>query len=112
MDPTKLKNLMSILLIATGVLHLVVAAIGAPAGLQWPLAAFGAIYAAIGVWVRNGGKLTVILAMAAATLGIVAGGSHYAQSGGPISLPVMFLIDLLVLAAGGLWLAKAGKASV
>ena len=50
MAPAMLKNLMSILLVATGVLHLVVAAVGAPADLQLPLAVFGALYAALGVW--------------------------------------------------------------
>jgi hypothetical protein len=106
-----LKNLMSILLVATGVLHLVVAAVGAPADLQLPLAVFGALYSALGVWLRRGGKPAVITSVAAATTGIVLGGANYIQNGGPMTLPVMFLIDVLVIGAGALWLMKSGKAA-
>ncbi len=111
MAPANLKNLMSILLIATGVLHLVVAAIGAPQALQAPLAIFGALYASLGVWVRRGGKPAVMTAIAVATTGIVLGGANYMQNGGPITLPVMFLIDVIIIGAGGLWLMKSGKAA-
>jgi hypothetical protein len=104
-----LKNLMSVLLIATGVLHLVVAAIGAPVALQAPLAAFGAIYAALGAWIRSGGKSAVIVAMIATAVGITLGGANYLKNGGPFTLPVMFLIDVVVLGAGSLWLMKSGK---
>ncbi len=109
MAPANLKNLMSILLIATGVLHLVVAALGAPDGLRAPLAIFGALYAALGVWVRRGGRTAVLAAMGVTVLGLVLGGSGYLQNGGPFTLPVMFLIDIIVLAAGALWLMKSGK---
>jgi len=111
MTPASLKNLMSILLIATGVLHLVVAAIGAPSSLQLPLAAFGALYGALGALLQRGGKPVVIAAMAATATGLVLGGANYAQNGGPISLPVMFLIDLLVLGAGAMWFARSGKSA-
>lgn len=111
MAPAMLKNLMSILLIATGVLHLVVAATGAPADLQLPLAVFGALYAALGVWLRRGGKPAVLAAMAATITGLTLGGSQYIQNGGPMTLPVMFLIDVIVLGTGALWLMKSGKAA-
>ncbi len=110
MAPANLKNLMSILLIATGVLHLVVAAIGAPPALQVPLTAFGALYAALGVWLRGAGKTAVLLAMAATAVGLALGGANYMQNGGPVTLPVMFLIDLIVLGAGAMWLMKSKAA--
>ena len=110
MTADKLKTLMSILLIATGVLHLVVAAIGAPENLRIPLAVFGALYAGLGVWVRSGGRTAVLAALITTATGIALGGSNYAQNGGPIALPAMFLIDLVILGAGGMWMVKTGKA--
>ncbi|MGD9799951.1 MAG: hypothetical protein AB7F91_13810 [Parvularculaceae bacterium] len=111
MTATKLKNLMSVLLIATGVLHLAVAVIGAPADIRVPLAVFGAIYAALGVWVRSGGKPAVLTAMAATLTGILLGGSNYLQNGGPATLPIMFLIDVAILAAGAMALTKSDKSA-
>ncbi|MEK7265211.1 MAG: hypothetical protein AAB227_03835 [Pseudomonadota bacterium] len=110
MTADKLKNLMSILLIATGVLHLVAAAIGAPDNLRVPLAVFGALYASLGVWVRSGGRTAVMAALVTTATGIVLGGANYAQNGGPVTLPVMFLIDLVILGSGGMWIVKSGKA--
>lgn len=111
MTPEKLKSLMSILLIATGVLHLVVAAVGAPAELKIPLAVFGALYAGLGVLLRKGGRRVVLASIAAVATGLVLGGANYLQHGGPTALPVMFLIDLAVLCAGVLWMMKSGKAA-
>lgn len=109
MTPDRLKNLMSILLIATGVLHLVVATVGAPDNLRIPLAVFGALYAGLGVWLRKGGRPAVLVAMAATITGIVLGGSNYLQNGGPASILVMFAIDAIVLGAGAMWIVKSGK---
>lgn len=109
MDPAYLKRLMSVLLVATGVLHIVVAVAGAPEPLRIPLAAFGALYGTLGVLLLRGGRRAVIAAMVACATGIALGGANYLQNGGPSTLPVMFLIDLLVLASGALWLAKSGK---
>lgn len=111
MTPEKLKRLMSLLLIATGVLHLVVAAVGAPDDLKIPLAVFGAIYAGLGLWLRKGGKPAVLASMAAVSAGLLLGGANYLQNGGPAALLVMFLIDLAVLGAGVLWMMKSGKAA-
>ena len=111
MTAAKLKNLISVLLIATGVLHLAVAVIGAPADIRVPLAVFGAIYAALGVWVRSGGRPAVLAAMAATLTGILLGGSNYIQNGGPVTLPIMFMIDLAVLGAGALTLLKSDKSA-
>ena len=109
MTADNLKRLMSVLLVATGVLHIVVAVAGAPDALRMPLAAFGALYGALGVLLQRGGRAIVIAAMAACTLGLTVGGATYLQNGGPNSLPVMFLIDAVVLVCGGLWLSKTGK---
>ena len=109
MTADKLKNLMSILLIATGVLHLVVAAIGAPEALRVPLAVFGALYAGLGVWLRSGGRTAVLAALVTTVTGLVLGGANYVQNGGPFTLPVMLLIDLIVFGAGAMWMLKSGK---
>lgn len=109
MTPAILKNLMSILLVATGVLHIVVAAVGAPPQLQVPLSLFGALFSALGVFVRSGGRTLVIASIIAAAAGLAAGGSHYLREGGPISLPVMLLIDIAIIGAGGLWLLRTGR---
>jgi hypothetical protein len=87
-----------------------VAALGAPADLRLPLAAFGALYGVIGVLLQKGGRPIVLAATGAVLLGIVLGGANYLQNGGPVTLPVMFLIDMVVLVAGAMWLTKASKA--
>lgn len=109
MTAENLKRLMSVLLVATGVLHIVVAIAGAPDALRVPLAAFGALYGTLGVLLQRGGRAIVIAAMAACTLGVTLGGIAYLRDGGPVTLLVMFLIDAIVLVCGGLWLSKAGK---
>lgn len=109
MEPATLKRLMSVLLVATGVLHIVVAVTGAPDNLRIPLAAFGALFGALGVLLLGGGKPIVLASMGACALGLTVGGANYLQNGGPNTLLVMFLIDAAVLVAGGLWLSKAGK---
>lgn len=102
---------MSILLIATGALHLIVAAVSAPDNLRLPLAVFGALYAGLGVWLRKGERTAVLVAMAATLTGIVLGGANYLQHGGPASMLVMFAIDVIVLGAGAMWIVKSGKAA-
>lgn len=109
MNAANLKRLMSVLLVATGVLHIVVAVAGAPDYLRIPLATFGALYGTLGVLLQRGGKPIVMASMAACTLGLTIGGATYLQNGGPNTLPIMFLIDAAVIGAGGLWLSKAGQ---
>ncbi|HBS32015.1 MAG TPA: hypothetical protein DEA40_09770 [Parvularcula sp.] len=109
MSAATLKRLMSVLLVATGVLHIVVAVAGAPETLRIPLAVFGALYGTLGVLLLNGGKPIVLAAMVACTIGIALGGANYLQNGGPPTILVMFLIDAVVLVGGGLWLSKTGK---
>jgi hypothetical protein len=106
MNAVNLKRLMSILLVATGVLHIVVAVAGAPDALRLPLAAFGAVFGTLGVLLLRGGKPVVIASIAACALGLTVGGANYLQDGGPSTLPVMFLIDAAVILCGVLWLTK------
>lgn len=107
-----LKSVMSLLLVATGVFHLVVAGIGAPEALRAPLAVFGVAYFALGVWTRGGGRAAVTVALLVTALGITAGGMTYLKDGGPATLPIMFLIDIAIIAAGVLHLAKKPVASL
>lgn len=109
MDSAALKRLMSVLLVATGVLHIVVAVAGAPETLRIPLAAFGTLFGTLGVLLLRGGRPIVLASMAACATGIAIGGTTYLRNGGPPTLPVMFLIDAIVLVCGALWLSKAGK---
>jgi hypothetical protein len=44
-------------------------------------------------------------------LGVTLGGMRYLQEGGPLALPVMFLVDVGVLAAGGWWMLKSKAAT-
>ena len=108
MSKTNLKKILSILLIGTGVLHLAVAAFGAPPDIRLPLAAFGAFYSALGFWVRSGVRASVVATIVVTLAGLGLGGANFLQNGGPVTLPVMFLIDFAILGAGGLWLAKSG----
>lgn len=107
MNAGNLKTLVWILLAATGLLHLVVAAVGAPAAIKAPLAAFGVAYTALAFWVRADGRSAIIATMVVAAAGLALGGSNYLQNGGPITLPVMFLIDVIVIGAGAIWLTKS-----
>lgn len=111
MTPDKLKNLMAILLIATGALHLAVAATGAPEDLKAPLAGFGVAYAVLSFVVWKGGRAAVIGAIGICGIGLALGGSRYLQNGGPPLMIVMFLIDVAIIAAGVLWITRAGKTS-
>jgi hypothetical protein len=98
--------MMWMLLLATGVLHVAVAAFGAPAALQLPLAIFGAIYFGLGIWVKSGGRTAVLTALLVTLLGLTLGGRAYIQDGGPATMLVMFAIDFAVLAAAAFWLMK------
>ncbi len=109
MNADRVKRLMSVLLVATGVLHIVVAVAGAPEQLRLPLAAFGALFGTLGVLLLRGGKPIVVASIAACALGLTIGAAAYLQNGRPYTLLVMVLIDAVVIGSGFLWLSKAGK---
>ena len=108
LDAATVKYVMSGLLILTGIIHLFV---GAFMGANDPKAgvlAFGVIFLAAGAYVRAKGRTPVFVAMAASALGLAIGGATYLMQGGPISLPLMFFIDVLVLLAGAKYLSLEG----
>jgi hypothetical protein len=119
MKPQVLRHLIIGLLMGTGIFHLAVALLGGAPGLGLPLTAFGLIYIVISFFVRrdtNDGSKThsrnaIIAAIAATTIGLSLGGANYVSNGGPIALPIMFVIDVLIIAAGVMWLMKAGAKS-
>lgn len=100
-----LKKTMAGLLIATGLLHLVVAFRGA-GDMTLGLAIFGVIYSLLGIFLFPGKETAVRVAMLLTGLGLSLGGVTYLNHGGPASLPLMFAIDVVVLALGGAWLLK------
>lgn len=117
MTRQNLRMLIIALLMVTGIFHLLVAMLGAAPGLSLPLAAFGVIYTTISFYVRrdtsDGSKShsrnAIIAAIIACVLGLSLGGSNYLANGGPVALPIMFLIDVVVIGAGVMWLMKAPK---
>ncbi|MEO1135029.1 MAG: hypothetical protein AAFW68_00285 [Pseudomonadota bacterium] len=114
MKPQVLRHLIIALLSLTGIFHLAVAMLGGAPGLGLPLAGFGLLYIVIGFYVRadtNDGSKShsrnaIIAAIAACTLGLALGGTNYLQNGGPLALPIMFAIDVVIIGAGVMWLMK------
>jgi hypothetical protein len=106
-----LIKLLSALLLANSAMHLVIAALDSPADLRLPLIAFGLLYGGLGLWVRSEKRLAVLVTILVTALGVTLGGMRYLQEGGPLALPVMFLIDVGVLAAGGWWMLKSKAAT-
>ncbi len=115
MKPQTLRHLIIGLLLLTGIFHLTVALLGAAPGLALPLTVFGALYVGLSFYVRadtNDGSKThsrnaILAAVVVCTVGLVLGGSNYLSHGGPVALPLMFLVDVAILAAGIMWLMAA-----
>ncbi|MEO1242088.1 MAG: hypothetical protein AAFX54_09275 [Pseudomonadota bacterium] len=114
MTAKTIRHIIIGLLMFTGVFHLAVALLGSAPGLGLPLAAFGVIFTVISFYVRrdtNDGSKThsrnaIIAAIAACSAGLGLGGFHYLSNGGPVALPIMFLIDVAVIVAGVFWFMK------
>lgn len=106
MTQVNFKTAMAGLLVLTGVFHLIVAFTGDVGDLTFGLAAFGIAYVLLGVFVFPGRQTAVRVAMVMTALGLGLGGVSYLNHGGPASLPIMFAIDVAVLALGGVWLAR------
>lgn len=107
MNPSTLLRVLGGLLLASCALHLVTAGLAAPEDLKLPLAGFGLAYGALGLWIARGGRLAVLVTLVISALGLALGLNRYLTGGGPVALPVMFVIDVAVLIVGGLWLARA-----
>ncbi|MEE2692806.1 MAG: hypothetical protein VX640_14830 [Pseudomonadota bacterium] len=108
-DAPTLNYLISGLLVLTAILHLGAGALMGESELKVPILVFGVLFLGAGVWVRKGGRPAVLGVMGLSALGLALGGSKYLQQGGPVSMPLMFLIDVLVIAAGAAWLNLTRK---
>ncbi|WDI31393.1 hypothetical protein PUV54_15695 [Hyphococcus flavus] len=119
MKPIVLRHLIIGLLVLTGIFHLAVALLNAAPGLGWSLTAFGVIYTGLSFYVRRdvhmkkkpkkghiNGRTAIIVTMAVCATGLALGGSNYIQNGGPLALPIMFAVDIAIIAAGAMWLMK------
>lgn len=114
MKAQTLRHLIIGLLLFTGVFHLAVALVGSRPDLVLPLAGFGVLYTLLSFYVRRdvhkgakvNGRTAIILAMAAASAGLLLGGASYLKNGGPLALPFMFAIDAAIIGAGVAWLIK------
>ena len=79
---------------------------------------FGVIYSVLGFYVRrdvgdgsaSGSRNAIIAAIVACLAGLGLGGQNYLANGGPIALPIMFAIDVVIIAAAVMWLVKTSKA--
>ena len=118
MKARTLRHLIIGLLTATGIFHLAVALLGSNDELRLPLAVFGVIYSVLGFYVRrdvgdgsaSGSRNAIIAAMVACTAGLLLGGQNYLANGGPIALPIMLVIDVIIIGAGVMWFMKTSKA--
>ena len=105
------------LLMFTGVFHLAVALLNAAPGLALPLTVFGFIYTGLSFYVRRDvhkgaktpGRTAMILTVIVTLTGLSLGGATYIQNGGPVALPIMFVIDVMIIVAGVMWLMKVRK---
>ena len=109
MNRISLASFIAALLITSGVLHLIVAILGAPDGLRAPLAIFGVIFGGIGFWTIKASKPSIIAALIACLTGFALGGSSYVRDGGPITLPIMLAIDAVVIVFAILWLVRKNQ---
>lgn len=111
MTPEQAKRIVSLLLLFTGGLHLVVAYFGGVPDIRIPLAVFGVSYSALGYWSQFGGRPAIITIIVVTALGLTLGGVNYLMNGGPLSLPVMFAIDIAVIGLSAFWLMKNRSAN-
>lgn len=115
MKPQTLRHLIIGLLLLTGIFHLTVALLGAAPGLGLPLTIFGVLYVGLSFYVRadtndgskNHSRNAILASMVVCAVGLALGGSNYLSNGGPVALPLTFLIDVAIITAGVMWLMAA-----
>ena len=109
LDAATLNYVVSGSLVLTAILHLGSGALlPAASEFRLPFLGFGLAFLAAGVWTRKGGRPSIIGAMVLCAVGLAAGGSKFIAGPAPMTLPLMLLIDMAVIAAGAVWLAKTG----
>ena len=116
MKARTLRHLIIGLLMLTGIFHLAVALIDSE-GRALALTIFGFLYIGLSFYARadtndgskNHSRNAIIATIVVCTAGLGLGGASYAQSGGPAALPMMFLIDIVIIAAAVWWLMKTAK---
>ncbi|MEM8770719.1 MAG: hypothetical protein AAGD92_03615 [Pseudomonadota bacterium] len=114
MKPATLRHLIIGLLLTTGIFHLLVALLSTGTGLALPLSIFGFLYVGLSFYVRadtndgskNHSRNAILASIGVCALGLALGGTNYLQNGGPLALPIMFAIDIAVIAAGIMWIVK------
>ncbi len=104
------------LLMFSGIFHLALALLASAPGLGWTLTASGIVYIGLSFYVRRdvhkkakkqtNGRTAVILTICAAAAALGISAAQYLAIGGPPALPMMFLIDIAIIAAGAAWLLK------
>ena len=114
MKPKTLRHLIIALLTVGGVFLLLLAMLGGAPGLAGPVAGFGAVFVLISFFVRADTKdgsrthsRNAIIAAIAACLSNIAF-SVYAipRTEGFIALMIVGLVDLAIIGAGLMWIAK------
>ncbi len=117
MKPRILRHLIIGLLILTGIFHFAVALLGQAPGMALPLTVFGVLYTGLSFFVRrdvndgskNHSRNAIIATIIVCATGLALGMNNYLANGGPLALPIMFAIDVVIIAAGAMWLMKTKK---
>jgi hypothetical protein len=104
------------LLLFGGIFHLALALLGSAPGFGWILTGSGVAYIALSFYVRRDspkqtkkkphGRAAIVMTILAAAAALGVGGAQYLSAGGPLALPIMFVIHIAIIAAGGAWLLK------
>lgn len=107
LDAKGIADVMAMLLILTTLMHAWTGATATLAIERWPMLVFAALFA-VAAFLARTGRTGVIIAMIVPATGLALGLPHILR-GGAVSLltPVMFAVDVALLALGVLWLKRA-----
>ncbi|NWG71912.1 MAG: hypothetical protein HXY23_09940 [Parvularculaceae bacterium] len=113
MTTTTLTRIMSALLLATAVLHVLAAVFGGAPDLKLPMIAFGLVYGALGLSVQTGGRAAIMTTIAVCLLGLTLGTIQTLKTDAAptLAMIVMFLIDIVIVATGALHLLRSKPAA-